>query len=144
MNVTLYQNSSPKEQLTKTLTLIASLDGTLREVCSIVTPVITLEKDSPIGFNYAYIADYGRYYFVTEVEVVRKGLIRLHLKSDPLMSFASSIKANSGIIRKSASNYNVKINDNSLRSYQNDLYTYKKFSGGFGTNFEYVLLVAGQ
>lgn len=144
MTITLYQNGSPKEQLTKTLTQIDILTGTLREESSIIAPVITIERSSPIGFNYAYISEFGRYYFVTEVEVVRYGIIRLHLKSDPLMSFGSSIKANSGIIRKSASNYNVRINDNSLRSYQNDLYTYKKFSGGFGTNFEYVLLVAGQ
>ena len=144
MTVELYNCAEPKNKVDKTLTLVNQLTGTLREESSLVNPVITIEKESPAGFNYAYIQEFGRYYFVTEVEVVRNNLIRVHLKSDPLMSFASQIKANSAIVRKSASKYNVLINDNSLRSYQNSLYTYKQFTSGFGTNFEYVLLVAGQ
>ena len=144
MTIILYNNNSPKEKVDKSITQVANLSGTLREESSIINPVITIERSSPIGFNYAYIQEFGRYYFVTEVEVVRNHLIRLHLKVDPLMSFSSTIKGNTAIVRKSASSYNMLINDNSIRSYQNDLYTYKMFPNGFGSNFEYVLLVAGQ
>ena len=144
MTINLYNNSSPKEKVTKSISLVSELTGTLREESSIIAPVITIEKSTPTGFNYAYIPSFGRYYYVEDVEVVRHDLLRIHLKVDPLMSFDSAIRANSAMIRKSATSYNVLINDNSLRSYQNDLYTYKMFPHGFGENFEYVLLVAGQ
>lgn len=144
MTITLYMNNSPNEKVTKDLTKVADLTGTLREESSIISPVITIERSSPTGFNYVYIPDFGRYYFVQEVDVVRTGLIRMHLKSDPLMSFATQIRANSGIIRKNANQFNVMINDNSIRTYQNDIYSYYQFANGFGEAFTNVLLVAGS
>lgn len=144
MNIVLYNNQSPKEKVDKTLTQVADLTGYLREESSLINPVITIDREDPTGFNYVYIQAFGRYYYVTEIDVVRTGILRLHLKSDPLMSFASAIKNNTAIVRKSANKYNVLINDNSIRSYQNNLYTYKQFPNGFGENFEYVLLVAGS
>lgn len=144
MTINLYNTNSPKNKITKSLTAVDTLTGTLREESSVISPVITIERSSPTGFNYAYIPEFGRYYFVEDIDVIRNKLLRLHLRVDPLMSFANEIKANTAIVRKSASNYNVLINDNSLRSYQNDLYTYKEFPNGFGEAFEYVLLVAGS
>lgn len=144
MTMKLYDNRSPVNKVDKDIVQTDVLTGTLREESSIIAPVITIERSSPVGFNYVYIPDFGRYYYVQEVDVVRTGLIRLHLKVDPLMSFSTGIKANKAMIRKSASNFNVLINDGSLRAYQNDLYTYKEFPNGFGSSFEYVLLVAGS
>lgn len=144
MTITLYVNNSPNEKVTKDLTKVADLTGTLREESSVIAPVITIERSSPVGFNYVYIPDFGRYYYVQEVDVVRTGLIRLHLKSDPLMSFGTQIRANSGIIRKNANQFNVMINDNSIRTYQNDIYSYYQFANGFGDAFTNVLLVAGS
>ena len=144
MTIILYQNASPNEQVIKTLTTVDTLTGTLRDESSIIRPVITIEKASPTGFNYAYIQEFGRYYFLEEVEVVRNGLLRLHLKSDPLMSFATQIKANSAIVRKNANSFNMMINDNSIRTYQNDLYSYYQFANGFGDAYTHILLVAGN
>lgn len=144
MTIQLYNNSEPKIKLSKSPTLVDTLTGILREESSVRDPVITIERSSITGFNYAYIPEFGRYYFVTEVESVRNNLIRLHLHCDVLKSFDSGIRSNAAIISKSADKYNMLINDNSIRTYQNSLYTYKGFPSGFGSNFEYVLLVAGQ
>lgn len=144
MTIHLYNNSDPKIKLSKSPTLVDTLTGTLREESSVMNPVITIERSSLTGFNYAYIPEFGRYYFITEAESVRNNLIRLHLHCDVLKSFDAGIRSNTAIISKSADKYNMLINDNSIRTYQNSLYNYKEFSNGFGTNFEYVLLVAGQ
>lgn len=147
MTIILYQNASPNEQVVKTLTLVDTLTGTLREESSIIEPVITIERASPTGFNYVYIPEFGRYYYLKGPEgivVVRNNLLRLHLKSDPLMSFAPQIKANNAIIRKNANTFNMLINDNSIRTYQNDLYSYYQFANGFGEAYTNVLLVAGS
>lgn len=144
MTIKLYDNRSPVNQVNKDIVQTDVLTGTLREESSVLRPTITIEKSSPIGFNYVYIEEFARFYFIEELTMVRNGLIRLQLKVDPLMSFSAGIKSNKAMIRKSASNFNVLINDGSLRAYQNDLYTYKEFPNGFGSNFEYVLLVAGS
>lgn len=144
MTILLYNNSDPKIKLSKSPTLVDTLTGTLRDESSVMDPVITIERSSLTGFNYVYIQEFGRYYFVTEVESVRDNLIRMHLHCDVLKSFDAGIRSNTAIVSKSADKYNMLINDNSIRTYQNSLYTYKEFPNGFGTNFEYVLLVAGQ
>lgn len=144
MTIRLYDNHSPVNQVDKDIILLDTLTGTLREESSVLNPTITIEKSSPTGFNYVYIEEFARFYFIEELTMVRNGLIRLQLKVDPLMSFNAGIKSNKAIIRKSASNFNVLINDNSIRTYQNDLYTYKQFPNGFGSNFEYVLVMAGS
>ncbi|MBP5412800.1 MAG: hypothetical protein J6Y47_06080 [Bacteroidales bacterium] len=56
--------NSTKQPSTATVTL----SGTLKEECSIETPVILLENLTPNvlpGYVYAYIPDFSRYYFVS-------------------------------------------------------------------------------
>ena len=69
-----------------------SMTGTLREPANMVTPEILAEID-PSGYNYAYISEFGRYYWIVDAQAVRNGLFRIRMKSDPLASFAGQILA---------------------------------------------------
>lgn len=91
MTVTLYVNASERNKLTKSLTPGPSLSGALRQDSPMVDPVILLEAENPTGYNYAYIPEFGRYYFIAEMTSIRTGLWECSMHSDPLMSFRSSL-----------------------------------------------------
>lgn len=68
-SIVLYQNNSPVNKVDKSLVAVATLTGVLREGSSVLDPVVTIESDAPASVvssaNYAYIAEFGRYYYIT-------------------------------------------------------------------------------
>lgn len=93
MDITLYSYTGDKNKINKELSGGVSLNnGTLRESSNVVEPDILIGTN-PEPYNYAYIPQFGRYYWITNPEMVRTGLYRIRLKSDPLKSFASEILA---------------------------------------------------
>lgn len=142
----LCKNSSPANQINKSVTLVSSLSGDFRDSVNVMTPVVRIERSSPIGFNYLYIGEFERWYFVNKVEVVRTGILDLYLSEDVLESFSTEIKKNKAIISNNANAYNVYLNDNQLIHTQRDLYWRKEFPKGFYENdsYEWVLLIAGK
>lgn len=145
MTLKLYTNSSDRNHLDKVITQQGSdISGTLREDCSIVDPVITIE--SITGFNlascnYAYISEFGRYYYITNI-VCKGKLYELHMHCDVLMSFKSQIRGNSAVIARNESTYNLYLADGVFKTYANPHYQIKKFPSGF-SGFHYVLTISG-
>lgn len=145
MNITLYVNTSEPEKLDKTLTGAISLSGFLREESSIIDPVVLIEGNvsSLAGYNYAYISDFGRYYFITGIESVRTGLIRVYMHVDVLTSFKTGIRSNNALIDKQNSAGNVYLNDGTWKHEAREFYTITTFPNGFNDNGEYILITAG-
>lgn len=71
-----------------------AVQGVLKEPCSIMTPVIKIERlandASPSSYTYAYINKFGRYYFIEDWVWV-DGLWEVHMKEDVLASFKTEI-----------------------------------------------------
>lgn len=144
-DIILYTNTSPRNYLNKTLTTLSTISGVLKDETSIVNPTIIIEYAGiPEEANYLYIAEFGRYYYIEDINSVRNGLIEITCASDPLMSFNTSIKNCSGIIRRaqSASHYNMLLDDGSFRTYANPYIRTVAFPNGF-TNATFLLAVAG-
>ena len=80
--------------------------GTLRDRCSIVDPVFTLELDnSNVGkFNYLYAVEWGRYYFVRETVVERTGLVTAYCHVDVLYTYKTSILNLSAYVERNETN----------------------------------------
>lgn len=92
MVITLYRNNSERNCVNKTLTNPRILNGTLRQETSIKTPVITIAgNDATPFFNYAYIEEFARYYFITDIKSVRNGVWEVSFLCDVLMSFKNDI-----------------------------------------------------
>lgn len=91
MNIYLYVNSSERQAITKTLSGATELIGSLRSETSVISPQIIIEGTNPTGFNYAYIPQFGRYYFIDSMDSIRTNLWRLNLSVDPLMSFHDQV-----------------------------------------------------
>lgn len=93
MDLYMYNWAGASNVLTKTLALDPpKISGTLRENCQVENPEITMQTD-PRGFNYVYIPEFGRYYFITDITVLRENLFRVSMHVDVLMSFNAQIKA---------------------------------------------------
>lgn len=84
---------------------------TLKEGCSIINPRIELYTTTDIhAFNYAYIADFGRYYFVRDFTYYRE-MVVLTLECDVLATYKLNIGSSSEYILRSASNYDGTVTD---------------------------------
>ena len=92
VSMTLYQTASERTKLVKSLSPGTSLTGYIRGTVDVIRPVIEVQADV-ISDNYAYITEFGRYYFIDERTLIRTGLTQLRLRCDVLMSYADSIKA---------------------------------------------------
>ena len=142
----LYTNSSEYDHVTKTITQIGSdLSCIARGECSLLYPEIEVELSSiPATANYMYIEDFARYYYIDEIVVVRTGLYRIRGTVDPLMSFATQIKACSGIVNRAESEAacNTYLDDGAFRTYANPEIRTLEFPSGFNT-WEYLLAIAG-
>lgn len=87
----------------------------LRNESSVVDPVILFDADAGdiATCNYMHIAEFGRYYFITDVVAVNEGLCEIHGHVDVLKTYASSIRTNMAVISRSATqgNWNLYLND---------------------------------
>lgn len=144
MTLNVYQNNSDKNVVSKSITTKATLTGTLRENCSVIDPIITVEalsaSDIPY-INYAEIVEFGRYYYVNDIVCMGK-LYELHMHIDVLMTYKDQIKPLPAIIARQESAYNLYLQDGLLKQYANPHIEIKQFPGAF-TDFEFIFSVVG-
>lgn len=145
MTIDLLNNMSEVNAINKNVDLLASLTGTLREESSIIDPVITMQgiESCLTTANYAYIPEFGRYYFINNIEAVKNGLWRVSMHVDVLYSFAEEILTNSAIIERNENEYDLKLNDGLFQTQQNPRIAQYPFPNGFDT-WNFVLAVAGN
>ena len=146
MELVLYTNNSADNVVTKKLSeALATLNGTLRKDCSITDPVIEVEAiNNAIAAecNYAKIADFGRYYFVRNIELVGK-LWRIHMHVDVLASFQTPLKSLDAVIARQENLYNVMLEDGMFKTYSDPNISVFKFPTAFDT-YQYILAVSGS
>lgn len=142
-SIILYYNDSEKNRINKSLRELRSYSGTLKDESSIINPVIVVNETvaTLAKGNYMYIAEFGRYYFITNIRSIRTGLTEISGHVDVLTSFATEIRTNRAILNRSENNWNLYLNDGSLRVYANSIVLTKKFPSGFTTQ-NYVMAIA--
>ena len=145
MTIVLYQNTSEFNAVDKTLSELVTLSGTLREQSSIIDPVINISDiDNYIGSaNYAYIPEFNRYYFITNIDSVRENLWRISFHVDVLYTYREQIRTNSAIIERNEREYDLKLNDGLFQTQQNPRIAQYPFPSGFNT-WNFVLAIAGN
>lgn len=143
--ITLQKNNSENISMSKDLTTLLSLTGTLKNDTSIIDPVIKIECDISqiVACNYLTINSFNRSYFITDIKSIRNDICEIHAHVDVLSSFSSEIKENTGIVKRQENNWNLYVDDGSFKTYQNPLVLTKAFPSGF-TKQEFVLAVAGS
>lgn len=111
LTIKLYQfskNKNSTKQPDNSVTQV-SYSALMKTASSLINPVITI-KESPIGYNYCYIADFERYYFITDMTYAL-GEWELSLSVDSLASFKSDLGNVTVLVTRSASNKNGLLKD---------------------------------
>lgn len=145
MEIQLFNNKSDNRCIRKELINGLSVTGSLRESCNVIEPVINFECESLMKYNYAYIPDFRRYYFITKFTNVANNVWEVEFKVDPLMSFKGDILALDVVVDKQSDKFigDEYIDDGSLVTDNNTFTTVYNLSNGFNNNSEYILITAG-
>ena len=143
--VVLATNNSEPNRMMKDVTDILTVTGTLKADTSIIDPVILIECDltQVRNVNYMRITAFNRRYFVTNIRSMRNGLVEFSCHVDVLSTYANEILQNKGIVRKQENDWNLYLNDGTLRTYQYSKVVTKKFPNGFPVGVDLVMAIAG-
>lgn len=110
INIFLYQNKDSNNSINKDPIQKAVMQGTFKQPTSIVHPVVVIEYNN-IDFNYCYIEQFHRYYYVDNIVVVNNKLMEIHCTSDVLMSFKAQLMNHKGIVARNEYVYNNYLDD---------------------------------
>lgn len=99
MRIILYKTVSERIKINKVLEEELELVGSLRDASSITTPSILLQMN-PVDYNYVYIPDFKRYYYINSITAMRNKAFLIDLKCDVLMSYSNEIKELKGVVSR--------------------------------------------
>lgn len=145
MELQFYYNLSDERQIYKKLSSPLTLTGTLRDESSVMNPKILVKSDTPLRYNFCYIPEWNRYYFVREITSYRNDLYIVSLEVDVLMSFKNDIALLQVVVDKQTefNNGDEYIDDGSLVVNANMFTRVYNFTFGFNDSPEYILITAG-
>lgn len=144
-NILIQRNNSPITKMGKNITLIKTLTGSLRNETDIINPEILLEatQDDLRTANYLTISEFGRKYFIEEIESVRTNMYIIRAHVDVLDSFISQIKGNNAVVLRQENDFNLLLNDGVFKCQQNPRISLRDFPSGLG-QFNYILIAGGS
>ena len=147
VSIVLKKNKSPKNKILKTFdATTADVTGVLKENCSILRPRIIVKSSSSIyNFDYMVISTFGRSYFIDDIISIGNDMWEIHAHVDVLETYATSIKANSAVIRRQENKYNLYLDDPEFMTYITEqISTYKFSKTEFDKTLSYVLVINGS
>lgn len=128
------RSNSTKQPDAGAISSSVSINALLLENTSIINPTLIFQQPANDNvnlnlYNYAYISDFGRYYFITNITHDTNSIYTIYLATDVLASFRTSIRNSSQYVVRSSSSSDDNIVDT--------LYPTKPFStysNAFGSN----------
>lgn len=102
VNIVAYNCDCESRMLDKTTYLLnaKNIVGTFRGEVNIVAPSFEYECSEVPTFNYVYIKDFNRYYFVRSIVSVRQNLYEITCDVDVLMTYKEDIKKSYCVISR--------------------------------------------
>lgn len=142
--ISLFKTNSENNRVVKTLTDEKQLSGELRNQTSVLNPSIRIESADNIStYNYAYIPEFGRYYYITDIVSIRTNCWVVSLRCDVLMSYKDEIKTITGVVVRQESNPNKLLVDRLERIQSDKEIDILYYPDAFSKNLQYVLVTAG-
>lgn len=103
MQIEFYNTSSENNRIGKVLENKKVLQGNFKNAVDLINPVITVNTDL-LNYNYCYIPDINRYYFIQKIEITRTNLYTIYLHIDVLETYKEDIKQLDVIVNSSTKN----------------------------------------
>lgn len=124
---------------------VLSLDGTLKENCSVMDPIIKIDNSGFIGCNYAFIEEFNRWYHIKDAVSIRNNIWEIHMHVDVLYTYANGILAAPCVVAKSTNKFNLYLNDPNYKCYQDPLLLSYEWPDGFSlSQSSYILTIFGE
>lgn len=125
-----YKSTAEKNRMDKSayLTEIIQSTGALRRATSIISPEFEFIYNKVPDFNYVYIPNFNRYYFIDNIVSLRNNVWTLSLSVDVLMSFKEQIKECDGFIARNEFEFNHYLIDNRRSTQVNVVREIKPFT----------------
>lgn len=133
INVTFYTMQKRDNSTKRPTGTGASFACVLKNDCGVISPRIELQLDiasNPRAWNYCYIAAFDRYYFVREWTYSTRLWIA-NLTEDVLASWKDTIGTSELYVVRSASSYNLRVQDSIYAPLNVPYYERIAFSTGF-------------
>lgn len=112
MRINLYKFAKKPNSLALPNVQATSLDCLVKTPSSVINPTVQVSKDvNPVAFNYAYIPEWNRYYFIQDV-TYNLGTWLIDLRVDVLASYRDNILNSQQYVLRSYSQFNENILDN--------------------------------
>ena len=113
ITIDLYNVSDDNEKVNKTLgTAKEFTNCSIKEQTDVTNITLRIQTtDNLSGYNYAYVSEYGRDYFIDKIETTPTGYWVLSCRCDVLMSFKTDILKLNGTLTRSESVFNVYLQD---------------------------------
>lgn len=143
-SIDLYKNESPVEKIGKTLNSQSTINNVaLKRDTSILRPVLLLNTNLSIfQYNYMYISEFGRYYFIDDIRSINDNLWEISAHVDVLETYKTQILANNAVIRRQEKLYNLYLDDPEFHVLNYERIQTLKFpANAFSKNLKYVLVV---
>ena len=144
MEFTLMYTESPNNMLVKEYDIIDGFSGTMRASISALRPVIDVEISNTLGImqaNYAYIQEFGKFYFIRNKTNVLNDLWRFELEEDVLMTYQSDILNTNGVVERQKDNYDMYLPDQKIPVDCRKAVSYRKFSGNTPFNLTSITMM---
>lgn len=125
MTIKFFINKSPNEAAVKELVNEIAYEGYFRNRTSFMDLEIAIETEDQAAlskFNYCYIEDLGRFYFIKDFKTLNNKLLEISLKIDVLSTYWEQIQGNNALIEKNELQYNLYIKDPEIPLQQNTDY----------------------
>ena len=143
MLMKLYDTDDKDNVIRKHLTNEVEYNIKFKDKANVRTPVIILKSDTFISSNYAYIPDFGRYYFIRDIQVFPNKIYQLSLRCDVLESFKDDILNAFATIIKS-NNGNSYINENYVKEVRKTVNTIDFEKPFLDTDNPVYILITGK
>ena len=146
MTIKLYNNKSRANKINKVLDNEASFTGEFIEDTSMEGPTFTLEVADDTAFtnyNYAYIEEFEKYYFIVNKTIEEANIIRLNLAPDVLMTYKAQLVNCPAIISRASQLWNLYLQDSSRQTQQNQNTYIKEFPNALDS-ISFILITAGS
>ena len=134
MTIELQHTNDPNNKILKNVSSLGILTGSLKDNCSVIDPVITVDFSGITDFftcNYAYITEFARHYHVRDITVINSTMAEITLHCDVLMTFSAGLLAAPCIVSKNQNRFNLYINDPNYKCQQRNYILMNEFPSGF-------------
>lgn len=145
MIIKLYTQTIPKNKMFRNLTNEITLTGNVKDTFDILNPIVQFNYNANLkNVNYAYIPEYGRYYFVSP-PIISGKTVYLKMHVDVLYTYRAIIMKSPCIAIRSSNRGNLYFQDDYIQFEEGYRYNVSKFPYRFDAESgTYILCISGR